>query len=569
MKEEYRAAMEEISLSDNDRARILANVLKTCEDTVDQPLEENMNDISSHTGRLKWSLRFSPRRIGAVAAAFIVLCVSVVLIRNQYITLDHKYPEGEPGGAVTMGASMELVWEEFDSVEEIAEKTDCKTYTLANLSKKYKVKKVEVANAQKHVKITYQKKKAKDDRILFEYKEESDSNEIKSQFSEENELAIEKVDGADVKMYGKKKCSGMTWEDADCTFAVKMSKACSTDNARRIVSGAKEEKKHDKADKDPEEIQNNHRLVNSNIIGWDGSEKESSEKEKKKVLKKVYENLGFRVLLGVPAVKVTYKYIGEYESFAFYYDGDETLEDSWIIGYAGEGSPDGTMEDYDNVSSVSVGNITVNVYLRDNDEKLLVFTQDNICFTLFIDEYDEDVTAEFLDNLLSVFTISYEEEPETGEVKPSPTPDDSDPDSDKEDGTAADSGVDCYAAAQEIQEIVAGKSLKKLSSYISFPLGISGLGITVNSKTEFQHLDAEKIFTSEWMDAILFCDIEKIKPKAKSFTLGDSDNSLVCKVKDGDVVITELHVVADDTAAQDGSDMDEPEEDPDDELEFY
>lgn len=571
MKEQYRTAIKEISFSDDDKARILANVLKACEDTIDQPSEENKDDnISAHTSRPEWSLRFSPRRIGAVAVAFIVLCVSVVLIRNQYITLDHKYHEGQPGMAVTMGASMELVWEELDSVEEIAEKTDCKTYTLANLSKKYKVKKVEVANAQRHVKITYQKKKAKDDRIFFEYKEESDSDEIKSQFSKEAELATEKVDGADVKMYGKKKCSGMTWEDSDCTFAVKMSKACSTDNARRIVSGTQEEKRKDKTDQDTEEIKNNDRLVNSNIVGWDGSEKASSEKEMKKVLRKVYNNLGFCVLLNAPAEKVTYKYIDGYESFAFYYEGDAALEDNWIIGYAGgDGSPDGTMEDYDKVSSIVAGDVTVTVYLRDNDEKLLIFSKEDICFTLFIDEYDDDVTAEFLEELISVFKISFEEETdETEEDDPSQTPEDEEEDPDRDNTTNPDSGIDCYVAAQEIQEVVAGKSLKRLSSYISFPLMIDGLDITVNSKAEFQRLDAGKIFTSEWVDAVLFCDIENIKPKAKSFTLGDSDNSLVCKVKDGDIVITELHVVVDDSAEGD-PDVDRPEENTDDELEYY
>ena len=121
-------------------------------------------------------------------------------------------------------------------------------------------------------------------------------------------------------------------------------------------------------------------------------------------------------------------------------------------------------------------------------------------------------------------------------------------------------GTDSYKAAQELQEIVAARSLKKLASYINYPLDITGLGITVNSRTEFMRLDARKIFTSEWVDAILFCDIERIKPKTKSFTLGDSDNSLVCRVKDGEVVVQELHVVADDTEEED-SDMEEPGED--------
>lgn len=564
MKEEYRTAIEKIALSDNDKARILANVLKTCGNAAELPSGDDSGEsIAAHSGLAERSLRFSPKRIGAVAAAFIVLCVSVVLIRNQFITLDQDYHKDGPVSPVTTGAAEEVVWEELDSVEEIARKTDCKTYTLANLSKRYKVKKVQVANAQKHVKITYQKKKQKEDKIYFEYKEEIDSDEVKSQFSEEAELATENIDGADVKMYGKKKCSAMTWEESDCTFAVKMSKACSTDNARRIVSGAKEEKKEDKQDKDEKEPEKSQRLVNSNIVGWDGTEQESSAGERKKVLQKVYDNLGFRVILNHPAVEVTYKLVGDYESFAFYYDGDEMLEDNWIIGYAGTGgSPDGTKTDYDEVGSISVGNVMVELYQRDGDEKLLVFTQEEICFTLFLDEYDEDIAPDFLSGLLSVFQISFQDESdeEEGPQSTAAPEDGSDPDSDPEEGTGSDSGTDSYKAAQQLQEIVAARSLKKLASYINYPLDITGLGITVNSRTEFMRLDARKIFTSEWVDAILFCDIERIKPKTKSFTLGDSDNSLVCRVKDGEVVVQELHVVADDMEEED-SDMEEPGED--------
>lgn len=38
----------------------------------------------------------------------------------------------------------------------------------------------------------------------------------------------------------------MTWQKESCTFAVKMSTACSTDKAKKIVSGTKEENKPDK-----------------------------------------------------------------------------------------------------------------------------------------------------------------------------------------------------------------------------------------------------------------------------------------------------------------------------------
>ena len=47
-------------------------------------------------------------------------------------------------------------------------------------------------------------------------------------------------------MYGDEKCDAMTWQKESCTFAVKMSTACSTDKAKKIVSGTKEENKPDK-----------------------------------------------------------------------------------------------------------------------------------------------------------------------------------------------------------------------------------------------------------------------------------------------------------------------------------
>lgn len=551
MKEEYREAIEKISLSDDDKLRILANVKKAYEKSVEEtPVEADHDNVVP----ISRSRRFSPRRIGAVAAAFIVLCVSMVLIRNQYISIDPEREKNRQGDGTIYGPSTDIVWEQYDSVKDIARKTDCKTYTLSKLPKKYKVKKVEVANAQRHVKITYYNKKDKDD-ILLEYKEEPDSADIKSQFSEEKELATEKIDGSDVKLYGKKKCSGMTWEDDACTFAVKMSKACSTDSARRIVSGTREAGKSDAGSKNTREDKNEPRLVNSNIVGWDGKEKVSGASEKRKVLKKVYNLLGFRVILHKPAARVTYKCIGEFESFAFYYEGEESLTDKWIIGYAGEsGSPDGAMADYDETETMTVGDHTVTIYQRDKWEKLLVFTLDDVSFTLFLDEYESDLTEETLTGLLSVFEVSHEEEPESSdEIEQG---DESTNDKPK---PSHKPSVNCREAAQKIQQAVAEKSLKKLSSYISYPLHIGGLGITVSTASEFQHLDAEQIFTSDWIDAILFCDLDQIKTTAKSFTLGDSDNSLVCKVKDGSVVITELHVVVEERP-EPSDDLDDDEE---------
>lgn len=117
--------------------------------------------------------------------------------------------------------------------ELIAKETDCRTYKLGNVSKSYRVKKVEVKKKAKHVKITYRNKKKKD-KILFEYKEEENAPDVINQFTEKNELKKEKVDDSEVTMYGDEKCDAMTWQKESCTFAVKMSTACSTDKAKKI-----------------------------------------------------------------------------------------------------------------------------------------------------------------------------------------------------------------------------------------------------------------------------------------------------------------------------------------------
>ena len=87
--------------------------------------------------------------------------------------------------------------------------------------------------------------------------------------------------------------------------------------------------------------------------------------------------------------------------------------------------------------------------------------------------------------------------------------------------------------------------MKKLSSYIRFPLSIKGLGVTVSSAKEFQALDSSKIFTGEWVDAVVSYDAGKIKSSTKSFTMGDGSHKLVCQIKNDSVVITELHVNSD------------------------
>ena len=121
-------------------------------------------------------------------------------------------------------------------------------------------------------------------------------------------------------------------------------------------------------------------------------------------------------------------------------------------------------------------------------------------------------------------------------------------DSDSEEGETSDEEATLEAyrqAVQDIQYAVAEGSLKKLSSYIRFPLTIKSLDVTVNSAKEFQDLDPSLIFTSTWVDAVVAYDANKIKSNTKSITLGDDTHSLVCRIKNDSVVITELHVDSD------------------------
>ena len=75
MKEEYRSAIEKIALSDNDKARILANVLKTCGNAAEPPSGDDSGEsIAAHSGRPERSLRFSPTRIGAGGSLYRIMC---------------------------------------------------------------------------------------------------------------------------------------------------------------------------------------------------------------------------------------------------------------------------------------------------------------------------------------------------------------------------------------------------------------------------------------------------------------------------------------------------------------
>lgn len=538
MQKEYKDAMEKISLSDSDKERILANVKKAYEESTDHV-------VSMDTFARKRP-RFSARRMGTVAAAVVVLLVGALVIRSNFFTgQDGKIPEDD----IILAGNEEGIWEELDSVEDISKETDCRTYTLSNVSKSYKVKKVEVAKKQKHVKITYKHKK-QDDKILLEYKEEENASAVIEQFDEEKKLTKEKVGESEVTMYGDEECDGMTWQQESCTFAVKMSKACSPEKAKKLVSGTKE--RTDAAFANKEDELRDKKKISSNAVGWKGDEKESDDKERRNVLKKIYDMFGFRVTIEDPARKVAYKIVDDYESFSFIYDELPELEKQRIVGYAGQdGCPSGVLKGYKEEEALTVNGVQVRSYRNKDDECLFYFMKQNIHFTLLIKEWDGEDTESMLSGVLSVIRISLdagqdEVEGEEGDSDSSADADGDDNDSEEDGESDEEATLEAYRqAVQDIQYAVAEGSLKKLSSYIRFPLTIKSLDVTVNSAKEFQALDSSLIFTSTWVDAVVAYDANNIKSNTRTITLGDNTHSLVCRIKNDSVVITELHVDSD------------------------
>ena len=538
MQKEYKDAMEKISLSDSDKERILANVKKAYEESTDHV-------VSMDTFARKRP-RFSARRMGTVAAAVVVLLVGALVIRSNFFAgQDGKIPEDD----IILAGNEEEIWEELDSVEDISKETDCRTYTLSNVSKSYKVKKVEVAKKQKHVKITYKHKK-QDDKILLEYKEEENASAVIEQFDEEKKLTKEKVGESEVTMYGDEECDGMTWQQESCTFAVKMSKACSPEKAKKLVSGTKE--RTDAAFANKEDELRDKKKISSNAVGWKGDEKESDDKERRNVLKKIYDMYGFRVTIEDPARKVAYKIVDDYESFSFIYDELPELEKQRIVGYAGQdGCPSGVLEGYKEEEALTVNGVLVRSYRNKDDECLFYFVKQNIHFTLLIKEWDGEDTESMLSGVLSVIRISLdagqdEVEGEEGDSDSSADADGDDNDSEEDGESDEEATLEAYRqAVQDIQYAVAEGSLKKLSSYIRFPLTIKSLDVTVNSAKEFQALDSSLIFTSTWVDAVVAYDANNIKSNTRTITLGDNTHSLVCRIKNDSVVITELHVDSD------------------------
>lgn len=533
MQKEYKEAMERISLSDSDKKRILANVKEAYEESADHVV--SMDDFEHRRPR------FSARRIGTVAAAAVVLLLAGTwMLRNQlFLGEDRKAPH-DP---VIVAGTDEEVWEELDSVDAIAKETDCRTYILSNVSKGYKVKKVEVEKKQKHVKITYKEEK-RNDRILLEYKEEENAPAVIDQFETEKELTKETVGDSEVTMYGDGKCDGMTWQQEDCTFAVKMTKACSTEKAKTFVSGTKEKKEKpssDKGEKTEKSIK-----ISGSAQGWNGNEKKSGDRERNRILKKIYELYGFRVTIEDPAKGVAYKIVEDFESFSFVYDEFKELKNQKIVGYAGQkGCPPGMLGGYESGETYSVNGSQVRSFQNDNEEWLFYFEKQEIHFTFLIKEWNGENTEQMLSGLLSTIHISLDEGHDDSDGG-NESLDDPDPDenaNDKDDEKEPDETVSSYReTVQDIQYAVAEGSLKKLSSYMKFPLSIRRLGVTVNSAKEFQALEPAQIFTSAWVDAVVDYDSNKIKSSTKSFVMGNEKNAIVCKIQNDSVVITELRV---------------------------
>ncbi len=534
MQKEYKNAMEKISLSDSDKERILANVKKAYEDSADQ--------VVSMDAFTKKRPRFSARRIGTVAAvAAIALLVSTWVIQSRLFPGANK---PEPITNIPIAGNEEEVWEELDSVEAIARETDCRTYTLGNVSKGYKVKKVEVARKQKHVKITYKHKK-QNDKILLEYKEEENAPAVIGQFEQEKELKKEKVGDSEVTMYGDTECDAMTWQQESCTFAVKMSRACSPEKAKTLVSGTREGIDKDPSNKDEKDEE--QKRISDNAVGWKGNEKESSDKEQRRILKKIYELYGFRITIEDPAKEVAYKIVDDFESFSFLYDELPELEDQRIVGYAGQkGCPAGILKGYEEIEGISVNGIQIRCYTNEEGEYLFYFVKQDIHFTILIREWTGENTEHMLSGVLSVIRISLdagEDDTEEGDDGDDPDYVEDDDEEGDDDGESDEATLEAYRqTVQDIQYAVAEGSMKKLSSYMKFPLTIKGLDVTVNSAKEFQQIDSSLIFTSAWVDAVVSYDAGKIKSSTKKIIMGDGTHSLVCRIRNNSLVIAEIYV---------------------------
>ncbi len=401
MQEEYKKSMERISLSEADKARILKNAKKAYEQI------QEADEAETKTRPL-----FSVRKFGAAAAACIVLAASAFLMREQF-------HDGKPGvrsdmpvitQAAVSGAPVE-VWQEYESIADIEKYTDCKTYKLEHISKDYKVKKVEVANEEHHVKITYKNKKARD-KVIFEYKEEEHSEEITAQFQDAKQIKKEKVEDSVVTMYGEDKCEGMSWEKESCTFSVRMTKPRSTKKAMELISAtvdaglSKPSLEKNKEGDEPE------KKVIPEAVGWH-EEDFYSGAQSEDVLNELMERQGFCVKIKEPAEEPMYKIVDDFESFTFVYMGPGVIEGQRIIGYAGwEGCPDGVMKGYTFDDMFKEDGVQVYMYKhkKHSERKMFSFKDKGVSLTLLVSDFEGEHVESLIKMLREVLKISSDKE---------------------------------------------------------------------------------------------------------------------------------------------------------------
>lgn len=544
MQNEYKKAMEKISLSDSDKARILENVKKAY---AERP-QETVEPMPAK------KRPFSLRQAGMVAAAAIVVIIGVGIVRKQMnVTVPTNPNKKIEGTQVAENQKEEIVWETLDSVKDIEKETECETYSLSSISNKYKVKEVKVVKEKKMVNITYEHSKKKDV-IEFEYTEKTNAVLLENRFEEKEELKTEQIGDTSVKMFGADKCEAMLWEKEDCIFAVTMTEGRTEENAKKMVTGTKKGiRKVDEDEKKPNEEEKDD-ILHKNAVGWESREEESTSKERADILGKAYDSLGFRVLILKPATQIAYKIVDGYESFSFYYNDDEELQDKRIYGYAGKKEgPDKVLSGFSFSRDVTVNNMEVSVFENKKGEKAFLYVNKGVYFTLLIEDWTEAEVEDVLAELFSVIRVSFDDgRLDENDAKEEPKKDnDGKKDNDKKEDTENEEeenpSDDATLEAnrnliREIQDAVVEQNMDSFASYCVFPLYIGGLDVTVNSAGELKALGTSAIFTSDWIDSIAAFDTDSIQADTKSFVMGEGRNFMNCEVKNNSVIITELYI---------------------------
>lgn len=542
MKNEYKDAMEQLTLFEETKSRILSNVL-AAGGNADLQEPEMVTKVR----------KFSPKEYGIIAAACLVIVASALFIRTQF--LGNLQTGGKKPGR-TAGTGKTVEWVTLASVDDIAKETDCKTYTLDNLPEKYEVDQIEVANEHRHVRITYKEEKSSksdkakesetsanaedvqntlDNIVVFEYKEQDDDQVIKANFDSEKEITTESMDEKEITLYGDDKCDGITWEEDSISFGVTMSEPISKAKARKLVTGTSEKKKSVKSSR--KTSKKTTTKVNINAVGWDKVEKGMTEQEKDKILLQIMDTLGFKVVIKSPAEKVTYKFVDDYESFAFTFPKDYVLEGMNVIGYAGrEEGPEGAMDGYLEKHDIMVNDIDVTVYERKHHEKLFSCQYKEIFFIFFIDECDTDTEGAAMEDIFNVLSVKQNSDTADDDADKDNA---SSKDSEKANTAKEETKKALISQIEEIQAAVKAYDMDSLCDYMDFPVFIKDQGY-VKSKEELLAIPKEGIMTVNWVETINMYDPGTLNMSAKSVYLGDSSMYLKCKIKGEKVSIAEI-----------------------------